>query len=254
VEQGPITGWTPVFPRQPPPPLRPGISLQALGSFAGYHRTHVRRMLSTHTADELAQLGVPVARMWELGIPLDAYYFYIPLEHPLGWTGYLLEIDGTLIDAPVPRDATVFLDALNPHAPLRILAWRRRVIYQPTQEWVETRWQPGYGDQRYVHRETAIRTVLEAATADTALARAWQLLRKIEGRPPQSKTYPDAEGFVADLRRTIALLRAHNIAPTQPRVHERLPRAMGFRQFQRDFAQYVTKPTRQTWKRFLDQG
>lgn len=184
MRKGPVTGWTPDFPGLSTSPLRPGISLQALGSFAGYHRTAVRHMLSTYTADELAQLGVPVERMWELGIPLDAYFFHIPLDAPLGWTGYRLDIDGTLIEGPVPRHATVFLDSLNPVDeelnpvdPVRILAWRRRVLYQPTQEWVEIRWQPDQGDRFFVHHETATRSLAEAHAAHEALVRGWQLLR-----------------------------------------------------------------------------
>jgi hypothetical protein len=218
-------------------------------------------MLSTYTADELAQLGVPVDRMWDLSVPLDAYYFYIPLVDPLGWTDYRLEIDGTLIEAPVPRHATIFLDCLDPAHPVRILALRRRVIYQPTQEWVEVRWHPEQGDRAYVHHAAATWTVTEERHARKALDRAWQLLRRIEGRPRGSGAiYPDRDAFLAHLLPVLRQLQAEDLYASQPMVAERLTALHPLRrnpilprQVQRWFEKFLKPTGVNNWKHFLEQ-
>jgi hypothetical protein len=261
VRKGRVTGWTPVVPGDSLPPLRPGIALQALGSLAGYHRTHVRHMLSTYTARELTQLGVPVGRMWNLGIPLDAYYFYIPLEAPLGWPDYRLEIDGTLIEAPVPRHATIFLDELDPAHPVRILAWRRRVIVRRTQDWVELRWHPEQGDRAYVHHAAATWPVTEERQARIALDRAWQLLRRIEGRPLRSGAiYPDRDAFLAHLVPVLQQLKSEQVYASQPTVAERLTALHPLRrnpilprQVQRWFDQFLKSEEVKNWHHFLEQ-
>jgi hypothetical protein len=218
-------------------------------------------MLSTYTADALAQLGVPVERMWDLGIPLDAYYVYIPLEDPLGWTGYRLEIDGTLLEAPAPRHATLFLDSLNPEAPMAILAWRRRVIYRRTQEWVELRWHPEQGDREYVHHAAATWPVMEEREARIALDRASQLLRRIEGRPLGSGAiYPDRAAFLAHLLPILRQLKAENIYASQSTVAEQLTAFHPLRrnpilprQVQRWFEKFLKSPGVKDWKHFLEQ-
>ena len=78
MRKGPVTGWMPVVPGDSLPPLRPGIALQALGSLAGYHRTHVRHMLSTYTARELAQLGVLGGRVDPVGGDARRLLFLYP--------------------------------------------------------------------------------------------------------------------------------------------------------------------------------
>jgi hypothetical protein len=237
----------PDVPVLSPPPLRPGISLQALGTFAGYHRTYIDLLRASYEEAVLAQLGIPLDVVQELGIPLNAYYIHIPLDAPLGWIDYRLEVDGTWIEAPVPRDATVFIDYLTPDAPMHILAWRRRVIYQPTAEWVEIRWQPGQGDRFFVHQETATRPLADAHAAHEGLYHGWQLLRRI-GRTKGTGRIPDSATFRTTLLQVIQQLKRNQVPPTQGNVAQRLDYSE--RHVRRLFTQHVTLLTGEQWEAF----
>jgi hypothetical protein len=247
MQKGPVTGWTPLFPDLPTPPLRPGISLQALGTFWGYHRTNLQQMRAAYEEAVLAQLGIALDVVQQLGIPLDADYYHIPLDAPLGWTGYRLEIDGTRVEDRAPPEATVFIDYLNPAGPVHILAWRRRVIYQPTQEWAEIQWDPIHGDRFFVHQETATRTLADATQAHEALYRGWQLLRRV-GRTKGTGKYPDSATFRETLTRVLQHLKRAQIPLSQPNVAERLGHTE--RHIRRLFAQHVTTPHGENWAAF----
>jgi hypothetical protein len=156
-------------------------------------------------------------------------------------------VDGTRLWDRAPPDATVFINYLNPEEPVHILAWRRRVIYQPTQDWVEVQWDPTYGDRFWVHHEAATRPLHEATQAQEALDRGWQLLHRI-GRTKGTGRFPDSATFRAVLTLVIQQLKRDQLRLSQANVAVRL--SLSERHVRRLFAQHVTTLTGESWTRF----
>jgi hypothetical protein len=223
MDRGPVRGWG--MREVPPRRIRPGIALHALGSYNVDWITLARR------PDLYEALALQ-----RLGIPPDVLYIALTLDAPLGWSGYQYTLDGTRLHGPTPPGATVFLDfePVDPDQitlPVRILAWCRRVLYQPTGEWVELRWHPTVGETRLVHQQAATRTQAETQAARKALDRGWQLLSPI-GRTPA-----DPQAVHGQLAAAVADLTQQTRTPTQEHVAEWLD--MSLRQVQRLFAQHL---------------
>jgi hypothetical protein len=240
--KGPVKGWW-GLPGSSLQHSLPGIALQDFGTFALDYVDLARH----------AEVYAAVASDFPW-IPREALYARIRLEAPLGWTDYRYLVEGTVVSGPLPAGAPVFLDyglaGETPwESPVRILAWRRRVVYGPTAEWVEIRWHPERGTYPWEHQEAATHPQPAMKAAYDARQRGWQLLQRI-GRPPAASTE-----VLERIVNVVRSLKADHVAPTQALVAERLTtrrdREMSPRQLTRLYQIHVRPLTGVGWKDFV---
>jgi hypothetical protein len=120
----------------------------------------------------------------ELGIPLNARYYWATLDPLTGWDGLRLEVIGPEAEGPVPPDAFQWTDMFDANRPLTIIAWLRRVSCMAIpQMYLEMRWHPDRGTS--IHLVWPSTTSYKVANAFRIRARQLlDVLTTAGGRPP----------------------------------------------------------------------
>jgi hypothetical protein len=184
----------------------------------------------------------------ELALPPERPLLAVIQESPFGWHDYAFDLIGSYEAPDDPPEAPRFwlhgspqeayksprkppYNALDPYThaadPDILIAWRRRVAYQPAHAWLEVRWHPLGGETTVLHQEAYTMPLEEAQEAfETLVKNGRRLLQKIgqRGRPPGGKYFHSREEFcetVVNLIRKVIRTGARGV-PTQSYIAELL--------------------------------